>query len=327
MADDFRLIFRRTGGPEVIEREAIEMPPLPGPGEAMVRHTAVGLNFIDIYYRKGLYPASLPSGLGTEAAGVIEAVGEGVSDLAPGQRVAYAGGPLGAYTTVRALPAEQLVPLPDAIDDRTAAAAMLKGLTADYLVGRCSRIQAGQTALVHAATGGVGSILVQWLKHLGVTVIAHAGTAAKAEQAKALGADHALSCPFDDLAATVRELTDGRGVDVVYDGVGAASWQASLGSAATLGLLISYGNASGPVPPVSPLELTKAGSIFLTRPTLAHYVATRADRLAAADRLFQVIASGAVKIGIGQDFPLAEAAQAQEALAARRTTGSTILLP
>lgn len=326
MSADYRLVVRRTGGPEAIERETIE-PAAPGPGEVRLRHQAIGLNFIDSYHRSGLYPVPLPSGLGLEGAGIVEAVGEGVRDVRPGDRVAYAGGPLGGYATVRNIPAALLVPLPEAIDAETAAAALLKGMTADMLIGPCGKIQPGQTLLVHAASGGVGSLLVQWLKAVDAKVIAHAGSDAKATRAKVLGADEALSCSFDELAPQVRALTDGRGVDVVIDGVGAASWAASLASTARRGLIISYGNASGPVAPLTPLELGHAGSLFLTRPTLFDYIAEPEALRSSAARLFAVIESGTVRVEIGQRFPLTEATEAHRALEARATTGSTLLLP
>lgn len=323
---DYRLLFRRTGGPDMLEREAIDTPQ-PGAGEAIVRHEAIGLNFIDTYQRSGLYPVPLPSGLGSEAAGVVEAIGGGVTNVRVSDRVAYAGGPLGAYATIRAIPADLLVRLPDAIDARTAAAAMLKGLTADMLAGACGKVQPGQTVLVHSASGGVGSFLVPWLKAIGATVIAHSGSPEKAERARTLGADHSLSCPFAELAEAVRDRTNGRGVDTVFDGVGKASWDASLGSLALRGLMVSYGNASGSVPPIEPLILGRAGSLFLTRPTLFHYIATPAERAAAADRLFAMITSGKIGVEIGQSFSLPDAAEAHRALEQRRTTGSTILLP
>lgn len=326
MNGDYRLVVRRPGGPEVIEREPVETP-APGPGEARVRQTAIGLNFIDTYFRSGLYPLPLPTGLGSEAAGTVDAVGEGVQDISRGDRVAYAGGAIGAYATVRTISAGLLVPLPGGIDDETAAAAMLKGMTADVLVGPCAGMQAGQTALVLAASGGVGSILVQWLKAIGVGVIAHAGSAEKAARARALGADEALCCAFDELAREVRHLTDGRGADVVFDGVGAASWAATLASTAKLGMIVSYGNASGPVPAVAPLELARAGSLFLTRPSVFNYIDSPELLRASAARLFAMIESGKVKIGIGQRFPLDQAAEAHRALEGRQTSGSTILLP
>jgi NADPH2:quinone reductase len=323
---DYRLIIRAAGGPELIEREDIA-PAEPRPGDVRLRHTAIGLNFIDTYHRSGLYPLDLPSGLGQEAAGVVEAVGEGVTDLRPGDRVAYAGGPIGAYSTVRLLPASILVPLPDGISDEIAAAIMLKGMTAWMLAEPCSKIQPGETALVHAAAGGVGSLLAQWLKSIGVTVIAHSGSPDKADKAKQLGADYALDLPFDRLAQRVKELTEGRGVNVVFDGIGAASWTASLDALAPRGLMVTYGNASGPVPPFAPLELSKRGSLFLTRPTLFSYTATPAELKTAAERLFCLVLDGKLSIEIGQRFRLAEAADAHRALEERKTTGSTILLP
>ncbi|HYJ52270.1 MAG TPA: quinone oxidoreductase [Allosphingosinicella sp.] len=322
--DRYRLIFRRTGGPEVIEREALG-PLDPGPREVLVRHEAVGLNFIDTYHRSGLYPLSLPSGLGSEAAGIVELAGE-ASGFAPGDRIAYALAPPGAYATHRLIAADRLVRLPDDVDAETAAAAMLKGCTAEMLIERCAKVEAGDWVLVHAAAGGVGSILVPWLKAIGARVIAHAGSAEKTQLAAALGADHALSCPLDALSEQVKELSEG-GVACVFDGVGAASWSASLASLGKRGLMASYGNASGPVPPLSPLELARGGSLFLTRPTLGDYVADPAELQASAARLFQMIRSGAVPVRIGARFPLAKAADAHRALEARETTGSTLLIP
>ncbi len=322
VTEPYRLVFRETGGPEVIEREPLGAL-APAPGEVLVRHEAIGLNFIDTYHRSGLYPLSLPSGLGSEAAGTVEAAGEGAG-FSVGERVAYALGP-GAYATHRTLAADRLVRLPDDIGAETAAAALLKGCTAEFLIERCARVQAGDWVLVHAAAGGVGSILVAWLKAVGARVIAHAGSAEKAAVAAELGADHALSCPFEDLAAQVRSATGG--VRCVLDGVGAASWAASLASLGRRGLMVSFGNASGPVPPVSPLELSRAGSLFLTRPTLADYVADPAELQASAARLFEMVRSGAVPVRIGARFPLADAAAAHRALEARATTGSTLLIP
>ncbi|WP_404711001.1 quinone oxidoreductase family protein [Sphingomonas sp. MMS24-J13] len=323
---DYRIVFRETGGPDVLVREDIATP-LPAAGEAVVRHEAVGLNFIDTYYRSGLYPSDLPGGLGGEAAGVIEAVGEGVTAVKPGDRVAYAGGPLGAYATLRSIPAGMLMKLPDDVSTETAAAVMLKGLTADMLVGECGKVRPGQTILVHAAAGGVGSLLVPWLKAVGAKVIAHAGSPDKAAKAKALGADEALSCPFDELAEKVKALTGGHGVNTVFDGVGKASWSASIAALRSRGLMVSYGNASGAVPPVEPLALSRAGSLFLTRPTLFHYIATPAEREAAAARLFAMLKNGTLEVEIGQTFPLDRAADAHRALEARETTGSTVLIP
>ena len=321
----YRLVIRETGGPEIIARE--ELGDLqPGPGEVLVRHEAIGLNYIDTYHRSGLYPLSLPSGLGSEAAGIVEAAGEGTG-FAAGERVAYALSPPGAYATHRLIAADRLVRLPEDVDAETAAAVMLKGCTAEMLVERCARVEAGEWVLVHAAAGGVGSLLVPWLKAIGAKVIGHAGSAEKAAIAGELGADHALSCPLDQLAERVRELAGGAGVRVVLDGVGAASWTASLASLKRRGLMVSYGNASGPVPPFSALELSRRGSLCLTRPTLHDYVATRAELEASAARLFEMLRKGAVQVRIGARFPLAEAAEAHRALEARRTTGSTLLIP
>jgi NADPH2:quinone reductase len=325
MTERYRLIIRRTGGPEVIEREALGALE-PGPSEVLVRHEAIGLNYIDTYHRSGLYPLNLPSGLGSEAAGVVEAAGEGAG-FSVGERVAYALAPPGAYATHRLIAADRLVRLPDRIDAETAAAVLLKGCTAEMLVERCAKVQAGDWVLVHAAAGGVGSILVPWLRALGARVIAHAGSAEKAAIAKELGADHALSCPFDQLAEKVREITEGAGVRTVFDGVGAASWSASLASLGRRGLMVSYGNASGPVPPFSPLELARGGSLFLTRPTLFDYAATAPELQASAARLFEMIGSGAIPVRIGARFPLADAAEAHRALEGRATTGKVLLVP
>jgi NADPH2:quinone reductase len=326
MSDPYAFILRETGGPEVLEAEHIDVPS-PGPGEVLVRNAAVGLNFIDTYHRSGLYKLPLPSGLGGEGAGVVESVGEGVTGLREGLRVGYFTGPLGSYATHRTIAADKLVKLPDSVSFEEAAAAMLKGCTAEYLIERCARVEAGQTVLVHAAAGGMGSILVQWLKAIGATVIAHAGDSRKAALAAELGADHALCCPLDQLAAEVRALTGGQGVPVVLDGVGEASWKASLGSVARRGLLVTYGNASGPVPPFTALDLLSAGSVFVTRPTLADYCRTPEEIAASAQRLFEMIGKGAVKIRIGATFPLTRAADAHRAIEARATTGSTVLIP
>jgi len=323
--EPYRLLIRRTGGPEVIEREALGALS-PGPGQVRIRHEAIGLNYIDTYHRTGLYPLPLPSGLGSEAAGVVEAAGEGAG-FEEGARVAYALAPVGAYATHRLIAADRLVRLPDDVDAETAAAVMLKGCTAEMLIERCARVQAGDWVLVHAAAGGVGSILVPWLKAIGAQVIAHAGSAEKAAIASGLGADHALSCAFEALAEKVSEITGGAGVRAALDGVGAASWAASLASLGRRGMMVTYGNASGPVPPFSPLELARGGSLFLTRPTLGDYVAKREELEASAARLFEMIRSGAVPVRIGARFPLAEAADAHRALEARATTGSTLLIP
>jgi len=326
MTQATRIVFHRTGGPEVLELETVDLS-APGPEEALVRQEAIGLNFIETYQRSGLYPVQLPSGLGSEAAGIVEAVGDGVTQVSVGDRVAYYGGPLGAYASARLIAADQLIRLPDDIDTRTAAATLLKGMTVDMLVGECGKVQAGHVVLVHAAAGGVGTLLIPWLKAIGATVIAHAGSAEKAARAKASGADHALSCPFEELAAHVRDLTDGRGVDVALDGVGKASWDASLKSVAKRGLIVSYGNASGAVPAIEPLILSRNGSLFLTRPTLFDYVETRERREASANRLFAMLRSGKLSAEICQSFALADAADAHRALESRATMGSTILLP
>jgi NADPH:quinone reductase len=326
MSDPYAFLLREAGGPEVLKAQHIDVP-APGPGSVLVRHEAVGLNFIDTYHRSGLYKLPLPSGLGGEAAGVVEAIGEGVAGFREGDRVGYFTGPLGSYATHRTIDAERLVKLPDSMSGEQAAAAMLKGCTAEYLIERCARIEAGQAVLVHAAAGGMGSILVQWLKAIGAIVIAHAGDSRKAALAEELGADHALCCPMDSLAAEVRALTDGQGVPVVLDGVGAASWKASLASVARRGLLVTYGNASGPVPPFSALDLLSAGSIFVTRPTLADYCKTAEEMRASATRLFEMVEKGSVTVRIGATFPLLKAAEAHRAIEARATTGSTVLIP
>lgn len=326
MSDPYAYILRETGGPEILEAEHIDVP-RPGPGEVLVRHEAVGLNFIDTYHRSGLYKLPLPSGLGGEAAGIVEGLGEGVAGFREGDRVGYFTGSPGAYATHRTIGFDKLVKLPDSISFEDAAAAMLKGCTAEYLIERCARVAAGQTVLVHAAAGGMGSILVQWLKSIGATVIAHAGDSRKAALAAELGADHSLCCPMDGLAAEVRSLTGGRGVEVVLDGVGAAGWAASLGSVARRGLLVTYGNASGPVPPFTALDLLQAGSIFVTRPTLADYCKSAGEMAASAARLFEMIGKGSVTIRVGATFPLLKAADAHRAIEARATTGSTVLIP
>lgn len=324
---DFAVRMHRTGGPEVLQYEAVE-PGAPAPGEARVRQHAVGVNFIDIYHRSGLYPVPLPSGLGQEAAGVVEAVGAGVSEVTVGDRVAYAGGPLGAYATARNIAADRLVRLPDGISFDTAAALMLKGLTAHYLLRRTCRVEAGDAVLIHAAAGGVGLIACQWARALGATVIGTVSTPAKAALAQANGCEHVLTgvAPAD-LAARVRALTGGRGVRVVYDGIGRDTFMASLDCLQPMGMMVSYGNASGPVAPFEPGMLAQKGSLFLTRPTLFHYVAARADLVAAADELFARVLDSTLQINIQQRHALADCARAHEALAARRTTGSTILLP
>lgn len=318
--------FDRTGGPEVLEWVDVDRP-TPGPGQVLVRNEAVGINFIDTYQRGGLYPVKLPSGLGSEGAGVVEAVGEGVTRFRAGDSIAYGSGPLGAYAEFHVVAADRAAKPPPGVDARTAAAAMLKGMTAEFLLLRCFPLERGQTCLVHAAAGGVGSILVQWAKHLGATVIATVGSQDKAKVARDLGADHVILYGEADVAKEVRALTDGKGVPVVYDGVGAATFEGSLSSLARRGMLVSYGNASGPAPAVEPLRLSRGGSLFLTRPTLFDYVASAEEYEASAAALFEVMASGAVKIQVGQTFPLREARRAHEALEARETVGASLLIP
>ena len=318
--------FHATGGPEVLRWEGVEVAP-PGPGEALVRHTAVGVNFIDTYHRTGLYPLPMPSGLGMEAAGVVEAVGEGVSEVRAGQRVAYACQPVGAYAEARTIRADRLVPLPAGVDDRTAAAVMLKGMTAQYLLRSTFRVEPGHTVLVHAAAGGVGLLACQWARHLGATVIGTVSTEAKAELARANGCHHVVISGREDLVARVRELTGGEGVHVVYDSVGKDTWDASLDCLRRRGMMVSFGNASGPVPPIQPLVLSRRGSLFLTRPTLMDYTVTRDELLGSAGELFEVLASGAVHVHVHATYPLAEAAAAHRDLESRRTTGSPLLLP
>ena len=314
-----------TGGPEVMRWEDVPMPE-PGPGEALVRHEAVGLNYIDVYFRTGLYKAPLPCTPGMEAAGVVVAVGAGVTEVKPGDRVAYAGGPVGAYATERVIAADRLVVLPAGIDAKTGAAMMLQGMTAQYLLRRTYRVKSGDTIVVHAAAGGVGLILCQWAKHLGATVIGVVSTPAKAELALAHGAAHVV-VGHAELPAQVKRITGGAMVPVVYDSVGRDTFTTSLDCLAPLGLMVSYGNASGPVPPIDIGILAAKGSLFLTRPTLGSYTTRRADLEATANDLFDVVRQGAVKIRVNQTFKLSEAAAAHTALEARQTTGSTVLIP
>ena len=321
--------FSAHGGPEVLRWETVELPD-PGPGELRIRHQAIGVNFIDTYHRTGLYPVALPSGLGQEGAGVVEAVGPGVTEFRPGDRVAYCGGalsPVGAYSEVRNFPAERAVRLPDDISFETAAAVMLKGLTAQFLVRRTHRVQPGDTVLIHAAAGGVGLLLVQWAKQLGATVIATAGNDEKAELVRAHGADHVIVYTRENFTERTRALTNGRGVDVVYDSVGRATFLGSLDSLRPLGLMVSFGNASGKVEPFDIGLLAQKGSLFLTRPTLFTYIARREDLLAMAEELFAAIRQGWLDVKIGQRFPLSQAAEAHRALESRRTIGATLLLP
>ena len=314
------------GGPEVLQLREVEVGD-PGPGEIRLRQTAIGLNYIDTYYRTGLYPLALPNGLGSEAAGIVEAVGEGVTTCAPGDRVAYSGGPPGAYASHRIVSALPVVKLPDGVSDEVAAAAMLKGGTVEFLVERCAKVEAGQTVLVQAAAGGVGLLLVQWLKHIGARVIATAGSPEKLALAKTYGADVLIDYSHEAVGARVRELTDGVGVATVFDGVGKATWEGSLDSLRKRGLMVSFGNASGPVGQIDFASLARKGSLFATRPTMFDYYVTREDIETGTSRLFELISSGVLDVRIDQRYPLADAAQAHRDLEARRTTGSTVLIP
>lgn len=311
------------GGPEVLQWEPIELAE-PGPEEVRLRHTAIGLNFIDIYERSGLYSIALPYILGREAAGVVDAVGTRVKHLAIGDRVAYIGN--GTYSEYTVLPTKRLVRIPDAIDDKQAAAMMLKGLTAQALLRQVHRVRRNEYVLIHAAAGGVGLIAVQWAKHLGAKVIAIVGSQAKADLVLARGADHALLSQ-EDWLAQAKAITKGKGVHVVYDSVGKDTLVQSLDSLRPRGMMVIFGNASGPVPPFSPFELSKRGSLFLTRPTLFHYIATTPELQRAATELFGLVSRRAIEIHVGQTYALKEAADAQRALEARETTGSTVLIP
>ncbi len=312
------------GGPEVLTWENVEVPE-PAAGEARIRHTAIGLNLIDTYHRTGLYPLELPSGIGSEAAGVVEAVGDGVTDVAVGDRVVYTGMPIGSYAEHRNFAADRLVPIPDSISDDIAAAVLLKGLTTWYLLRRSYVVQPGDPILLYAAAGGVGSLASQWAKQLGATVIGVVSTAEKAELAKSQGCDHVIMAD-DDIAGRVRELTGGEGVAAVYDSVGKDTFKASLDALRFHGTMVSFGNASGPVDPVSPLELAQRGSLYLTRPVLFHFIQTRAELTAAAGELFDAMENG-MSVRIGQTYALENAEQAHLDIEARLTTGSTVLLP
>jgi NADPH2:quinone reductase len=318
--------FYEHGGPEVLKTEEFD-PGKPGPHEVQVRQSAVGVNYIDVYDRTGLSPVSLPSGLGREAAGIVSALGRGVRGFRKGERVAYVHSSPGAYSQLRNVPAERLVKVPKGISDEQAAALMLKGLTAQFLIRRTYRVARGDTLLVHAAAGGVGLILCQWAKALGATVIGVVGSEAKAEIAKKHGCRHVLISGRDELVAGVKALTRGAGVAAVYDAVGKDTFMDSLDCLKRLGILVSYGNASGPPPAISPLELTKRGSLFLTRPSLFNYIATREELAAGARELFAAVKACKVRVVIGQRYPLARAAEAHRDLEGRRTTGSTVLLP
>ncbi len=317
--------IHEQGGPEKLRWEEVQVGE-PGPGQVRVRNAAVGLNFVDTYQRSGLYPMPLPFTLGSEGAGVVEAVGPKVKDLKVGDRVAYAG-PIGAYAEVLLRPADRLVKIPAGVDDRAAAAMMLKGLTAQYLIRRTYRVKKGDTILMHAAAGGVGQILCQWAKALGAIVIGTVGSDEKAVLAKKAGCKHVIVTSRENFVERVKAITKGKGVPVVYDGVGKDTFMGSLDCLSPLGLMVSFGNASGAVPPFNAGILSQKGSLFLTRPTLATYTASREDLVKAARELFAVVKSGKVKIHVNQTYPLREAAQAQSNLESRKTTGSTVLIP
>lgn len=318
--------LHQYGGPEVLQCEELDVG-RPGPGEVQIRHTAIGLNYIDVYDRTGLYPMQLPGVLGREAAGVVAYAGPKVKGLRLGDRVAYVLGSPGAYCQLRNVPAERVVRVPEGVTDEQAAAIMLKGLTAHYLLRRTHRVQRGEWLLVHAAAGGVGLILTQWARALGAKIIGVVGSEAKGELAKKHGCHHVLVSSRDAIAESVRRLTKGAGVHVVYDSVGKDTFMESLECLRPLGLMVTYGNASGPPPAISPLELAKRGSLFLTRPTLFSYIADRAALQSATRELFAVVKSRKVRVRIGQRYPLAEAAEAHRDLEGRRTTGSTLLVP
>ena len=318
--------FSKTGGPEVLTLEDVTLAP-PARGQVQLRHTAIGVNFIDIYHRSGLYPLKLPSGLGLEAAGIVQAVGEGVTNFKLGDRVGYCTGPIGAYAEANNIDADRAVKLPDAISDETAAACLLKGMTAQYLLRRTFVVEPGQTILLHSAAGGVGLIAAQWAKHLGARVIGTVGSDDKIELAKAHGCEHVLNLAKDDWVARVREFTNGQGVPVVYDSIGKDSFSGSLDCLAVHGMMVSFGNSSGPVPAFEPGLLSAKGSLYLTRPTLFHYTRTPKELQETANDLFAVITSGDVKIAINQRFALKDARLAHEALHSRKTTGATILIP
>ena len=318
--------FDTTGGPEVLYLADLPTP-APGPGQILIRQEAIGVNFIDTYHRTGLYPLPLPSGLGQEGAGVVEAIGDGVSRFRVGDRAAYALGAPDGYAEVKVISADRAVHIPDAVDARTAAAVLLKGMTAEFLLRRTYPLQAGQAALIHAAAGGVGQIMTQWAKAIGATVIATVGSQAKADKVRELGADHVILYREQDVAAEVRRITGGAGVAVAYDSVGKDTFEGTLASLARRGLFVSFGNASGPPPPVEAQRLSRSGSLFFTRPTLGDYIVTTEELDASAAAVFGMVASGKVDVEIGQTFPLSEARQAHEALAGRHTVGATLLIP
>ncbi|MEV0032449.1 quinone oxidoreductase [Nocardia sp. NPDC050793] len=315
--------FYETGGPEVLRWEDVEVG-APGPGEVRIRHEAVGLNFADTYFRTGLYPSPLPAGMGVEAAGVIEAVGPGVRDFRPGDRATYTGSPLGAYSTERVMPAEHLIGLPDGIGFDVAASMTMRGLTTAYLLRRIHPLRAGDTVLLHAAAGGVGLIFTQWAKLLGLTVIGTVSSERKAEIARAYGCDHVLIHTREDVPARVREITDGAGVPVVYDSIGKTTFASSLDSLSRRGLLVCFGTASGPVPPIDAMQLAVKGSLFVTRPALADYIADPAERAELADELFSHVAAGRIRIEVNQRYELPDAAHAHRDLESGRSIGSSV---
>ena len=318
--------LEQLGGPEVIALVEVDTP-TPGPGQVLVRNAAVGVNFIDTYHRGGLYKLPLPTGLGLEGAGTVEAVGEGVTRFAPGDRVGYASGPVGAYAELHVVPANQAVRIPDAVPFREAAATLLRGMTAEYLLLRCAPAKAGETVLIHAAAGGLGSLLVQWAKALGLRVIGTVGSEAKLELARGHGCDEVLLSGAPDAVEQIRALTGGLGVAVVYDGVGADTFETSLRSLRRRGMFAAVGNASGPIPPFSPLRLNEHGSLFMTRPKLQDYTATVEELDQSAAAWFDAVTSGKVRIEIGGEWPLADAAEAHRALESRRSTGGIVLIP
>jgi NADPH:quinone reductase len=315
--------FYEAGGPEVMQWEGLEVGE-PGPGEVRIRHAAVGLNFADIYFRSGLYPAALPAGMGVEGAGIVEAVGPGVTEFSAGDRVTYTGSPLGAYSTERVMGIEPLIKLPDNIPFDTAAAMTMRGLTSSYLLRRIAQLNAGDTVLLHAAAGGVGLIFTQWARLLGVNVIGSVSTDEKAEIAKAHGCAHTIVYSREDVATRVRELTDGVGVPVVYDSIGATTYQSSIDSLARRGLLVCFGTASGQVPPINAMELAVKGSLYVTRPALADYIADPAERAELADELFDHVGAGRINIEINQRYALEDAAQAHRDLESGRSIGSSV---
>lgn len=320
------VIFEKTGGPDVLQLVERDTP-TPGPGQILVRNEAIGVNFIETYQRSGLYPVKLPSGLGGEGAGVVEAVGDGVDRFKVGDLAAYSGGVMGSYADYALLPAGRAVKPPAGIDARVAAASLLKGMTVESFICRLRKVLPGEVVLVHAAAGGVGQIMVQWLKAIGAVVIATVGSEAKAETARALGADHVILYREQDVAAEVRRITNGAGVPVAYDSVGKDTFEGTLGSLARRGLFVSFGNASGPAPPVDPIRLMRGGSLMFTRPTLFDFTLTTEELDASAAAVFGMIGAGKVKIEIGQTFALADARKAHKALEGRETVGASLLIP